>query len=121
MDPPFSLPSDPLKKLKRNPLIVVNQRASSSSSESASSTSSRKALDSSLKRHLSLLNRLRKNYSLEFKDAVLKDVEGLTLEKYAEEIVDACVEGVTGLGGKGDVFAVVEVSPAPLHSLRIPY
>jgi len=102
MDPPLTT-SDPLKKTKRGPLIAVNQRSSSDSSSSSK-------FDSSLKRHLSLLNRLRKNFSLEFKDAVLKDVEGLTLEKYAEEIVDACLEGVSGLGGKGDVFGVVEVS-----------
>lgn len=103
MDPPLPS-SDPLKKQKRSPLIAINQQSSSDSS------SAKKSLDSSLKRHLSLLNRLRKNFSLEFKDAVLKDVEGLTLEKYAEEIVDACLEGVSGLGGKGDVFGVVEVS-----------
>ncbi|KAL7411066.1 armadillo-type protein [Mrakia frigida] len=105
MDPPLPS-SDPLKKQKRSPLIAINQQSSSDSS------SAKKSLDSSLKRHLSLLNRLRKNFSLEFKDAVLKDVEGLTLEKYAEEIVDACLEGVSGLGGKGDVFGVVEILTA---------
>lgn len=44
---------------------------------------------------------------------MIRDIEGLTLEKYVEEIVDACVEGVSGLGAKGDVLAVAEVRFPP--------
>jgi hypothetical protein len=96
-------PPDPLKRAKRAPLIARN------SLPHGSVQLVNKSLDSSLKRHLSLLNRLRKNFSLDSRDAVLKDVEGLTLTKYADELVDACLEGVVGLGGKGDVFVVAEV------------
>jgi hypothetical protein len=106
--------SDPLKKSKRSPLIAINTRSESDRSDSSSSK-----LDSSLKRHTSLLNRLRKQFTLEAREAILKDVEGLTLEKYAEEIVGACVEGIAGLGAKGDVFGVVEVRLPLLSKLSL--
>lgn len=99
--------SDPLKKAKRQPLIAINRRRAGGEGPAPSAK-----LDSSLKRHSSLLNRLRKSFSLDTKDAVLKDVEGLTLEKYAEEIVDASLEGVSTLGGKGDILVVAEVRRA---------
>lgn len=92
--------SDPLKRAKRLPLLALNQ---------STQPPPKKTYDSSLKRHTSLLNKLRKSFSLEAKESILKEIDGLSLEKYAEEIVDACVEGVGGLGGKGDVGSVVEV------------
>lgn len=104
--------ADPLKRAKRLPLLSLNHaRLVDSASPPPTPT---RPLDSSLKRHTTLLNKLRKGFSLDQKDALVKDVEGLTLEKYTEEIVDACVEGISGLGAKGDVLAVAEVR----HALR---
>jgi len=72
-------------------------------------------LDSSLKKHTNLLNKLKTNLFASPPDALLKDIDGLTLTKYLEEIVAAVVEG-SGKG-KGDIDSAVEVSwvsPTPL-------
>lgn len=66
------------------------------------------ALDSSLKKHTNLLNKLKTNLFASPPDALLKDIDGLTLTKYLEEIVAAVVEG-SGKG-KGDIDSAVEVS-----------
>jgi regulator of nonsense transcripts 2 len=113
-----SPPADPLKRAKRAPLLALNH-ARLVDSASPPPTPAR-ALDSSLKRHTTLLNKLRKGFSLDQKDALVKDIDGLTLEKYTEEIVDACVEGISGLGAKGDVLAVAEVRPlVPLRHQKL--
>jgi regulator of nonsense transcripts 2 len=66
------------------------------------------SLDSSLKKHTNLLNKLKTNLLVSPPDAIVKDIDGLTLTKYLEEIVAAVVEGASK--GKGDPEAAVEVS-----------
>ena len=66
------------------------------------------ALYSSLKKHTNLLNKLKTNLFASPADALLKDIDGLTLTKYLEEIVAAVVEGSSK--GKGDIDSAVEVS-----------
>ena len=66
------------------------------------------SLDSSLKKHTNLLNKLKTNLLASPPDALLKDIDGLTLTKYLEEIVAAIVEGAGK--GKGDPEAAIEVS-----------
>jgi regulator of nonsense transcripts 2 len=66
------------------------------------------SLDSSLKKHTNLLNKLKTNLLVSPPDALLKDIDGLTLTKYLEEIVAAIVEGAGK--GKGDPEAAIEVS-----------
>lgn len=114
--PPAAPPalSDPLKRARRGPLLALNTPRLLDSSAQPPAPS--RALDSSLKKHTTLLNKLRKGFSIDQKEGLIRDVEGLTLGKYVEEIVDACVEGVSGLGAKGDVLAVAEVRFHPLHT-----
>jgi regulator of nonsense transcripts 2 len=68
------------------------------------------SLDSSLKKHTNLLNKLKTNLLASPPEALLKDIDGLTLTKYLEEIVAAIVEGAGK--GKGDPEAAIEVSSA---------
>lgn len=65
-------------------------------------------LDSSLKKHTTLLNRLRTNILVGPAETLIKEIDGLTLLKYLEEIVGAVVEGVSR--GRGDPEAAVDVS-----------
>ena len=66
------------------------------------------ALDSSLKKHTTLLNRLRASLMVGPPDALIKETDSLSLTKYLEEIVAAVVEGASK--GKGDPEAAVDVS-----------
>ncbi|KAK8844121.1 hypothetical protein IAR55_006915 [Kwoniella newhampshirensis] len=65
------------------------------------------ALDSSLKKHTTLLNKLRSTLLVGPADALVKDIDGLTLSKYLEEIVAAVVEGSSK--GKGDPEIAVDI------------
>lgn len=70
-------------------------------------------LDTSLKRHTALLTRLRS--SLASKEAVpgiLKDIAGLSLEKYVEEAVGATVEGVARCKTGPETQGAVDVCPS---------
>lgn len=66
------------------------------------------SLDSSLKRHTTLLNRLKSSLLVGPADALIKEIDGLTLTKYLEEIAAAIVEGASK--GKGDAEVAVDVS-----------
>lgn len=66
------------------------------------------SLDASLKKHTTLLNKLRTNLLVGPSDALIKEIDGLTLTKYLEEIVAAVVEGASR--GKGDAEVAVDVS-----------
>lgn len=68
-------------------------------------------LDSSLKKHTTLLNRLRSALLTTSAEAFLKELDGLTLTKYTEEIRTAVLEGISGTAAKGkaDVEGAVEV------------
>ncbi|KAF8310058.1 transcription factor [Cantharellus anzutake] len=68
-----------------------------------------KTLDSSLKRHTTLIKRLRQSMGVENHDQIVKDVESLALEKYTEEIVSACLEGATKCKNDKDAWSTVQV------------
>jgi regulator of nonsense transcripts 2 len=70
-----------------------------------------------LKKHTNLLNKLKTNVLVSPPDALLKDIDGLTLTKYLEEIAAAVVEGACK--GKGDPEAAVEVSRCLLFSFML--
>ncbi|KAK4687311.1 regulator of nonsense transcripts 2, partial [Tremellales sp. Uapishka_1] len=74
-------------------------------------------LDSSLKKHTTLLNRLRASILLGPSETLIKEIDGLTLTKYLEEIVGAVVEGVSK--GRGDPEIAVDVI-AHLHTRLSP-
>ncbi|KAJ9104356.1 hypothetical protein QFC19_003998 [Naganishia cerealis] len=77
-------------------------------------------LDASLKKHTTLINKLRSAILTTSSDALIKEIDGLTLTKYVEEIVAATVEGITGSkGGKADIDSVVEVI-SHLHARLAP-
>lgn len=64
-------------------------------------------LDSSLKKHTTLINRLKSTILIGPADALIKEIDGLTLSKYLEEIVGAVVEGVGKVRGDPDVAVEV--------------
>jgi hypothetical protein len=67
-------------------------------------------LDASLKKHTTLINKLRSAILTSSADTLIKEIDGLTLTKYVAEIVAATVDGITGSkGGKADIDSVVEV------------
>jgi regulator of nonsense transcripts 2 len=63
-----------------------------------------------LKKHTTLLNRLKSSLLVGPADALIKEIDGLTLSKYLEEIVGAVVEGASK--GKGDPEVAVDVGSA---------
>lgn len=65
------------------------------------------SLDSSLKKHTTLINKLKSSLLIGPADALIKDIDGLTLTKYLDEIVAAVVEGAAK---KGDPEVAVDVS-----------
>ncbi|KAI5477244.1 regulator of nonsense transcripts 2 [Pseudohyphozyma bogoriensis] len=72
-------------------------------------------LDTSLKRHTALLTKLRSSlHTPATVPGILKDVQGLALEKYIEEAVGAVVEGVGKCKNGTEVAGAVEVISA-LH------
>ncbi|KAL1407550.1 mRNA decay protein [Vanrija albida] len=64
-------------------------------------------LDSSLKKHTTLLNRLKAALLVGPADTLIKEIDGLVLTKYLEEIVAAVVEGASR--GRGDPDVAVDV------------
>jgi regulator of nonsense transcripts 2 len=70
-------------------------------------------LDASLKKHTTLLNKLKTNVLIGPSDSLIKEIDGLTLTKYLEEIVAAVVEGASK--GKGDSEVAVDVSWNSVH------
>jgi regulator of nonsense transcripts 2 len=69
-----------------------------------------KSLDSSLKRHTALIRRMKLSIGVENRDQILKDVIGLSLEKYVDELAGAAVEGVGRCKTEKDVWSATEVS-----------
>lgn len=90
------------KRIKRAELKQLNSAPSAPS----------KSLDSSLKRHSALIKRLRQSLGADNRDQVLKDIDGLTLEKYVEEIVQASVDGMSRCKTEKDVWAAAEIVSA---------
>ncbi|WVF65338.1 hypothetical protein IAT40_000064 [Kwoniella sp. CBS 6097] len=64
-------------------------------------------LDASLKKHTTLLNKLKSSLLVGPADTFIKEIDGLTLTKYLEEIVAAVVEGAAK--GKGDSEVAVDI------------
>jgi regulator of nonsense transcripts 2 len=70
-------------------------------------------LDSSLKKHTTLLNKLRSALLTTSAPVLIKESDALSLGKYTEEIAAAVLEGVSSSkGGKADADAAVEVRDA---------
>jgi regulator of nonsense transcripts 2 len=68
------------------------------------------SLDASLKKHTTLINKLRSAILTTSADTLIKEIDGLTLTKYVAELVAATVEGITSSkGGKADIDSAVEV------------
>ena len=72
-------------------------------------------LDSSLKRHTTLIKRIRQSMASDNREQILKDIESLSLEKYIDEVAGAIVEGLTRCKTEKDVWSAVEV----LHISKI--
>ncbi|KAF7782626.1 hypothetical protein Agabi119p4_2002 [Agaricus bisporus var. burnettii] len=66
-------------------------------------------LDSSLKRHTTLIKRIRQSMAAENRDQIIKDIESLSLEKYIDEIAGAIVEGIARCKTERDVWGAVEI------------
>ena len=69
-------------------------------------------LDSSLKKHTTLLNRFRTSLLVGPAETLIKEIDGLSLTKYLEEIVAAVVEGATR--SRGDPEVAVDVGTVNL-------
>lgn len=69
------------------------------------------SLDSSLKKNTAFIKRLRMSLNAENQTALLKDIAGLSLEKYIPEIVGAASEGLQKCKTISDILAAVEVFP----------
>ena len=76
------------------------------------------SLDSSLKRHTALIKRAKQSIALEHRDQLLKDIDGLTLERYVDEIATAVIEGVARCRNDKDIWSATEVCPLPSPSTR---
>ncbi|KAF9451945.1 transcription factor [Macrolepiota fuliginosa MF-IS2] len=71
-------------------------------------------LDSSLKRHTTLIKRIRQSMAADNRDQIMKDLESLSLEKYIDEIAGAVVEGIARCKTEKDVWGAIEII-AHLH------
>ena len=79
------------------------------------------SLDSSLKRHTALIKRAKLSIGLENRDHLLKDIEGLTLEKYVEEIATSLLEGLARCKTDKDVWSATEVTSCSMPFIRVSY
>lgn len=80
---------------------------------STSLIGSSKSLDSSLKRHTAFIKKTRQSVGAENRDQLLKDIESLSLEKYADELGGAVLEGLLRCKTEKDVWSAVEVRLYP--------
>ena len=67
------------------------------------------SLESSLKRHTAFIKRAKQSIGIEHRDQLLKDIDGLTLERYVDEIATAVIEGVARCKNDKDVWSATEV------------
>ncbi|KAK0554209.1 mRNA decay protein [Tilletia horrida] len=72
------------------------------------------ALDSSLKKNTAFVKRIKQSLGADQKDAALKDIATLNLDKYIEEIVQSIPEGLSKCTSAKDCLAAAEVLSA-LH------
>ncbi|KAH8924908.1 ARM repeat-containing protein [Atractiella rhizophila] len=69
-------------------------------------------LDSSLKRHTALIKKLKTSLHSAPSAEFIKEIKGLTIMKYMEEVVSAVVEGTGKCRKEGEVQGAVEVMSA---------
>ncbi|KAH7108193.1 ARM repeat-containing protein [Auriculariales sp. MPI-PUGE-AT-0066] len=67
-----------------------------------------KGYDSSMKRHTALKTRLR-TFGPESVDSILKDIGGLSLEKYITELTDGFLEGLNKCKNEKDIWSAVQI------------
>lgn len=67
------------------------------------------SLDSSLKKNTAFIKRLRTSLNADNQAALLKDIAGLSLEKYIPEVVGAASEGLQKCKTVSDILAASEV------------
>ncbi|CAD6985898.1 unnamed protein product [Tilletia controversa] len=72
------------------------------------------ALDSSLKKNTAFVKRVKQGLGLESRDAALKDIATLNLDKYVEEVVQMVPDGLSRCSSLKDYLAAAEVLTA-LH------
>ncbi|CUM63755.1 uncharacterized protein PRCAT00001339001 [Priceomyces carsonii] len=65
-------------------------------------------LDSSLKKHTALIKKLRTSINAAQCEAILKDINNLSLEKYISELITSVAEGLNKVA-KNDVDAALEI------------
>lgn len=95
------------RNARRQELIKLNSNEGSSEPEGH--------LDASLKRNTAFIKRLRGSLHLtESADTLIKEVNGLALEKYLQETIAACVEGAQRAKTSVEIWNAVEVISA-LH------
>jgi regulator of nonsense transcripts 2 len=110
-----------LRRVKRQELKALNTTSHLGTSEyppwftlrlfTQNIAPSKASLDTSLKRHTALIKRAKQSIGLEHRDQLLKDIDGLTLERYVDEIATAVIEGVARCKNDKDVWSATEVCP----------
>jgi len=94
---------------RRRELTPLNERAWSSPTSEPSKT-----LDSSLKKNTAFIKRIRAGLNAESQQALLKEIQSLSLEKYLSELVNGVCDGLLKCKTAADVTCAVEVVSA-LH------
>ncbi len=74
-------------------------------------------LDSSLKRHTALITRVRRSLAADNREQIIKYIETLSLEKYADELAGAVIEGLSRCKTEKDIWGAVEVSLLPIATI----
>src|SRR5271154_5890529 len=75
------------------------------------------SLDSSLKKNTAFIKRLRTSLNSDNQSSLLKDISGLSLEKYIPEVVGAATEGLQKCKSVSDILAAVEVPPSTCKNI----
>jgi len=73
------------------------------------------SLDSSLKKNTAFIKRLRTSLNADSQASLLKDIAGLSLEKYIPEVIAAASEGLQKCKTISDTFTATEVLVLNLH------
>lgn len=95
------------REKKRQQLCAGNQQVWSSGPVSIT-----KALDSSIKKNTAFVKRVKQSIGQDARDALLKDLPLLNLEKYLQELIQAVPEGLSRCLTAKDCFAAAEILSA---------
>ncbi|SPO27701.1 related to NMD2 - Nonsense-mediated mRNA decay protein 2 [Ustilago trichophora] len=71
-----------------------------------------KSLDSNLKKNTAFIKRVKQGIGQDARDQLLKDLPGLNLEKYLQELIQAAREGLARCVTAKDCFAAAEILSA---------